>query len=345
MILYINVFITQEKIVNQGNVVRENAKYSNNLDIYKYMLASLSNFFPWKRVIINTKLDDYYESRREELNNFINQEFSQYDLIVRNTRNEYQNDWQNDYDLINDNLLLFLCNHDHIFTDPDPSYFASLVDKFKDSDDYIGIQFTAYPELGMFPWCPIPWNSLENMNFELEEDYMSFKYPCIHSAQVITKKVYHHWWFDYQLPNTIFGRPDWFTDHITAYHKYEDLKFIVPFRETTRHFDGYQHCTITFGNQVCPVLEIPDGFFENDIKINYSTNYINGKTNINPITNKLKIYAEDGFELNISKKYIPHFWKNKISEFKDDFSLIIGLRIFATSLTTLVVDSDLIIFI
>ena len=316
MILYINVYITQEAMAGQFNNVRENAKYHNKLDVYKYMLASLSNFYPWKRVIINTKLDEYYEARREELDNFINQEFSQYDLIVRNTRNEYQKEWQDEYDNFNDDLILYLGNHDHIFIDPDPSYFASVVDKFRGSEDYVGIQFSHWPELASYPWCAVE----SNRNFELNDDYFTYDIYNVHAIQVITKKVYHHWWFDYQLPDIVFGRSDYFTTPITKFHKYNDLKFVILFREIARHYDGYQHCHFPFRNPVCPVIELPDGFFENDIKINYSTNYVSNKTNINPITNKLKIYDNDGFDYNMSKKYIPHFWKNRISEFTDDFS-------------------------
>ena len=39
---------------------------------------------------------------------------------------------------------------------------------------------------------------------------------------------------------------------------------ISPYKEIFRHFDGYYHQYIT--NNQCPALDIPPGFFENDIK-------------------------------------------------------------------------------
>ena len=42
MILFCNTFITEAKPFGKGNVVRDNLKSFNNLDIFKYSLASLA---------------------------------------------------------------------------------------------------------------------------------------------------------------------------------------------------------------------------------------------------------------------------------------------------------------
>ena len=56
---------------------------------------------------------------------------------------------------------------------------------------------------------------------------------------------------------------------------------VVPFKELFRHFDGYWHQSIS--NNQCPAIDIPPGFFENDIKVRYGyDDYKEGWVNINP---------------------------------------------------------------
>jgi hypothetical protein len=57
----------------------------------------------------------FIKSRQQELEDFIKNEFKDFNLILEWQRNEYQNDWKQDYNLLDDNLIWFYCNHDHIF--------------------------------------------------------------------------------------------------------------------------------------------------------------------------------------------------------------------------------------
>ena len=53
MILFCNTLITEAKpIIGKGNVVRDNLKSFNNLDIFKYSLASLAIAYDWSKVIL-----------------------------------------------------------------------------------------------------------------------------------------------------------------------------------------------------------------------------------------------------------------------------------------------------
>ena len=118
MILFCNTLITEAKpIIGKGNVVRDNLKSFNNLDIFKYSLASLAIAYDWSKVILKITLDDCYKHRKDELEQFIKDNFSQFNLVLEWQRSEYQNDWKNDYELLDDNLIWFYCNHDHIFFD------------------------------------------------------------------------------------------------------------------------------------------------------------------------------------------------------------------------------------
>ena len=314
MILFLNVFLTEEKFKTQGNVVRQNAKYSDKVDVFKYMLSSLSDFYSWKKVIINVKLDTVYLHRKQELHEFINNCFDKYPLIVREYRNEYQSEWKKDYDLLDDDLILFSCNHDHVFIDPDPIYFKNIVEQYRNYDDYLGIQFSHWPE-----HC---YSSFDNSgNFEFLEDHIKSKAKCCDSIQVINRKTYHHWWVEHKLPDVAFPRADGIsTLALDSFSWFSKSTIITPYREIARHFDGYQHTIWQYlPNEVEPVLEIPDGFFNNDIKINYSCSYKQNFTNINPTYDKLKIFDEKGYDFYFSKEYIPYFWKNRISEFINDF--------------------------
>jgi hypothetical protein len=138
-----------------------------------------------------------------------------------------------------------------------------------------------------------------------------------HSLQIISKELYKYYWFNFELPkDQVWGRTDNFFSDIFD----EDVEIFVPMKELCRHFDGYQHCARPYPNYMVPVLEIPDGFFDNNIKINYSSSYKDGYTNVNPKAPSLRIFDPNGADFWYSKKFIPPFWSSKISEFIHDFS-------------------------
>ena len=146
MILFCNTFITETKPhIGKGFVFRENLKSFSNFDIFKYSLASLAVAYDWSRVILKITLDDIYKHRQEELDQFIKKEFSKFDLILEWQRNEYQNDWKRDYGLLNNNLIWFYCNHDHIFFDSSSDYLTSLVNDIKD-EKLCTVAFSHWPE-------------------------------------------------------------------------------------------------------------------------------------------------------------------------------------------------------
>ena len=60
MVLFVNVFVTDQRLINQTVKVEE----FNNFDILKYQVATYSNMYPWKRVIIKVELDENYLSHQ-----------------------------------------------------------------------------------------------------------------------------------------------------------------------------------------------------------------------------------------------------------------------------------------
>jgi hypothetical protein len=318
MILFFNVYLTNEAPKGHGTgfVNRENAKFSDKLDVFKYNLASLSKIYNWKKVIINCKLDEHFSKREEEFHNFVKAEFEGIDLHLRNYRNETQNQWKSDYALLDDNLIWFSCNHDHIFIDTNLEYFNSIIDKYKNIDEYFSIRVSHWQE------CiseASRFRALSSYNHFLHENYLTYNIPHLYSIQIISKQTYYHWWFDFNLPDKNWGRPDYFENYINQFAPIKHGLWIVPYREWCRHFDGYQQCLYPYDNTKVSVLEIPDGFFENNIKIYYGPNYRKGYTNIDPYSKTTKVTSETKCDLNIDEGSIPLFWLPRISEFINDY--------------------------
>ncbi len=317
MILFINTFLTESPFTNMSSVYRHKAKFSDKVEVFKYMLASLADYYEWTRVIINVRLDDCFADKRVDLLDFIHEKFDKYDLHLKEKRNQWQHEWIEDYELLNHDLIFFSCNHDHIFIDPDPTYFKELTSKFVNHNDLLGIQISHWQEaLAAAFNSPYPVN-----NVKFNEDHLEYRVKNSHGIQLINKLTYEHWWIDNKLPENIpFPRPDGLgSNPLHDLPWCSEQKFIVPYREFGRHFDGYNHSMwYQYHNDLVPVVEVPDGFFENDFKINYSSKYIKGKYNINPSTDALKIYNDNGFECNISEQFFPHFWKDYITEYTNE---------------------------
>jgi hypothetical protein len=88
--------------------------------------------------------------------------------------------------------------------------------------------------------------------------------------------------------------------------KNSNLIQICPKEELCRHYDGYPHLT-----DKVPPLFIPDGFFENAIKIRYGyQDRKKGWVNINPLAKSIS----SSVDTNCLLDDIPSFWADKISE-------------------------------
>ena len=135
MVLLFNVYITGQSSTRgaweQAGIVydRGNLDRPNKLDILKYSLASYAVAYPWKRVILNLEIDPAYlpEDRQQELKDFAYNEFKGTEIFYSSKRNLNQQEWINTYSLINDDVIFYQCNHDHIFIDNSTDYLEELV--------------------------------------------------------------------------------------------------------------------------------------------------------------------------------------------------------------------------
>lgn len=282
---------------------------TNSIDIFKYALHSVVNIYDWKKVIINFELCESYKNKEHELLDYIKLLFKDFKCIISSSRCKYQSDWRKLYDQLDEDIIYFCCNHDHIFVDNDVKHFKECVEEFKNqfSDEHASLYFSHWQESNVL---------FSKSNCTLKNTYFHLTSNSVDSVQIITKKTYHHWWFSMEFPNKMFPRTDYFNGFIpTQYEKHQ----AVPYREFFRHFDGYSHLSnFTFqmkmlSTNICPPLFIPQGFFNNNIKlrIGFDENH-NDCININLKKPNYTVIDKSGTDLKCFVSEIPYFWQGKI---------------------------------
>lgn len=329
MILFYNVYL-DDKVREPGLFYRGlYGDYSDHVDTFKYALASVAEAYPWKKVIINVELNPTISDRKDEVFTFIKDLFSSHDLELNNKRCEYQSDWQDLYLKLDDELIYFCCNHDHIFVDSNPQDFIEMVDEFREefSNKDATLYFSHWPEVtNLFLSAKGCTHAIHpdqggkgGHDLTVKNTFAFTTGDCFDSIQIITKQVYHKWWFTGDFNDMFLPRTDYFTGTIpTQYVKFQ----AVPFKEYFRHFDGYTHIGSLEKNptlqskaaNVCPPLFIPPGFFENNIKlkVGYDDN-CKDSININLKKSNYTVVDPSGTDLKCFHNQVPYFWKSRIS--------------------------------
>ena len=309
MILLYNVYL-DDKVRRPGLYFR--GLYGENIstiDVFKYTLNSVVNIYNWKKVIIKFELCDSYKNKESELLNYISLLFKDYDCNISLTRCKYQSDWKKLYEELNDDLIFFCCNHDHIFIDDDIIHFQNCMDEFRNefSNEHATLYFSHWQEVNVYFF---------GHTSEFKNTFAYSMHDNVDSAQIITKKTYYQWWFSQEFPDKLFPRTDYFSSFIPSiYNKIQ----AVPYREFFRHFDGYSHIREDHNSKVelsniTPPLFIPHGFFENKIKLNvgFETND-NECVNINLKKENYTISDVNGTDLKCFLSEIPYCWKKRIT--------------------------------
>jgi hypothetical protein len=324
MILLYNVYL-DDKIRLPGTFYRGNyGDFNNSIDVFKYALSSVVDIYPWTKVIINVELNPTLTYREEELLTYIKKLFKNYYLILNNKRCEKQSDWKQLYNELNDDLIYYCCNHDHIFIDKDPYKFIEDINIFKSqfSEIEASLFFSHWTEYLILDTNKKQLSTnneyLDDSKYILHDNFLITLGNCIDSIQIITKKLYHAWWFIGEFNDKFLPRTDYANFNGCEFPN-KPIKFqLNPYREYFRHFDGYSHITHpsykSLISNIIPPLYIPPGFFNDDIKlkIGYSKND-NECININLSKNNYTVVDSEGTDLKCYVDEIPYFWKNKIS--------------------------------
>jgi hypothetical protein len=325
MVLIFNVYLTDSSGNPYSGITRGILPSYNKLEITKYSLASLAIAYPWTKAIINVELDSrlYTEQDKEELRAFVEGEFEGIEVLYSNKRVVYQQEWKELYKEINADLVLLLCNHDHIFLDSNRECLESIVSQ--EHSKYTTIVMSHWPE--NIRWAKSGYIELnETTPRQLNKDYsildygLTYKGICIDSLNIITKDLYYDWFFTGDWTEVPLPRVDGISGlypSIINIRKQLNIPLpeqtvVIPFKEQMRHFDGYMHQRID--NNICPSLIIPESFFESKIKVRYG--YEDRKeewVNLNPKAENYRAADLDGVEDKITLADLPLMWQNRVA--------------------------------
>lgn len=272
----------------------------------------------WNKVIIYYDLDTNYSPLKNEIDEFITSQFK--DPIIYTFRNEYQKQWKialeklneicNDY---NDDLIWYCCNDDHIFID----YSLGLIREIENGlislcryNEFVACGYSHWPESlysGKIAKIKCP-NGTENNILTSTPLYKICLSNIPDSIQIVNFNLLRAWWFDHDYgDNTWMPRTDNKKQSVIS----PEFVCITPYRELVRHFDGYSHVKININ--VCPPLMIPEGFFENKIKILYcAPKRKKGFVHVNPVLKNYSTIEVDGADLKCMLEDLPLFWKSRI---------------------------------
>jgi hypothetical protein len=316
MILFINVFIEENSPSPLGHFnSRYNLKTYSKLEVFFYTLESYRSI-NWSKVYIYCGLDQNLDDH-ESVYQRILEIFPEAHLYK--FRNAYQSEWQIAVDEIcsnDDDLIWYAGNHDHPYLAPNNNQLNLIIDALNDCNEiYKGAVYSHYPD-------NISWIMNSNFfdwRFE-SKGVCSFKACRSEGIMIVNKALLKNWWFDYHYGNSFIPRADW----IDASCSSAEAKIFMPVKLLCHHFDGYTFGSYEYDARDVPPLEIPEGFWENNIIIDYcSFERTEGHTLINPVL-PFRAKDENGADLRCMIEDLPLFWQKRIAKinyFKPTFNL------------------------
>lgn len=327
MELLFNVYLTSSPGNSYVNLDRGTLPTYNKLQVTKYTLSSLASMYPWEHAIINVELDPKVYKNQDylELENYIDKEFSGIKTTFSRKRISYQKEWADLYEKLNSNFVFYLGNHDHIFVDSTNDYLLTLLEDAKTKyGSYTTIAMSHWPE--NIRWAKSGYMDFNqstpsrlNSNYRIDENNLYYQDISIDSLNILNKEVLRDWiltgdWGTRSIPRMDgIGRDSILTIRQFLRIPLPQQEILIPLKEQLRHFDGYMHQKIN--NSVCPSLSIPNGFFNNEIKIRFGyEDCKDGWVNINPMIENYRAYNTNGVDDKIMLEDVPLFWKNKIVE-------------------------------
>lgn len=322
MLLLGNVFITHPN----GQYHRGHLPPSDQLDIFKYTLASYAVIPQLTKVRLGVVLDHPWQHRWSELAEWVNQCFGDrpnlalygdptdvaeeetWPVHLWNGRCVKQQEW---WDLSRklirdgDDLIWLVCNHDHVFMDYDLEAVQAvhrwlLEDTIPERSCY----YSHYTEFV---------RSMQSMpEYDvLEDGVVRTQWRTRDSPQIVSASLLDHWWDPYRqvgnLGERYMPRTDW-----GGIWECLPYRCYLPSRPLCRHFDGYSHL---FDFTRMPPLAIPPGFFEGQIKIRYGYDSPReGWVHVNPKITTYRAGHPEGVDYRWVLEDIPLFWQSRIVE-------------------------------
>lgn len=335
MILYFDNYITDMPLVYSRDKLKENIRKKckayampKKIDIAKYVLASYA-LYPWSYVLVRYELED--PKNNKDFDRYIKSIFPKAHIIHK--RSATQEEYKKSIEILEkqkDNWIFYSPNSDHPMISPDPKIFLYIdklikkAEKWKKKYKHVSIMYSHFSEFLNIPIKGNPENFLHGRNTKILEDndlarvYVAPKGDFA-SVQITHKDLLKEWFSSVDLGNKRVIR----AEDAMGIVEIKDQVVIAPKKEICAHFDGYEHMLGT-PNEILidriPPLFIPEGFFENKIKIAYGyDSYREGWVNISPLAKKYSFRDnKNGTDLKICLEDIPFFWKRHI--FKIDIN-------------------------
>lgn len=330
MILYFDTFITDKSLVkweeldNLLNKVRDsnpNYKRQSKINIVKYTLASYS-VIKWSNVLIRFQIED--ELLVEDFHLYVKNLFPNAKIEFQRSTNQSQYiDAINYFKTLDDKWIFYAPNNDHPFIANNIEFLDNIVDHAEFvtkqyETNFVSITYSHFSEC--MNSCKNKWMYPEDFEIVNEhKDFFLLKYPkgYLIAISIVHIDLFEKWFKNHNYFDKRIVR----TEDIIEYSHPEQY-VLVPKAEICRHYDSYAHTSLLFKDlraipfNIVPPLFIPQGFFDNNIRINCNPNeYIIDYVNINSSAKNYSFQDKlNGTDLIINIEQIPLFWKDRISE-------------------------------
>lgn len=310
--ILINVKLTDDR--NLSSYYRHPwVKRDDRGDVFKYALASYSSFDSFvEKYHLFIELEGQYVERKKEFEEFIFSIFPKEKINLCWYRHTNRNQWKYfcDSEVDDDEVILLLCNDDHVFIDYNTDMIENSINVLnEDQDPHSAVYISHWPEQMVLSFY-------KNAELTKDKNFFKFKWNNFDSIQMMKGARLKKYWENDWNSNALYR-----TDSLAEFGFELESDFYSPTREIFRHYDGYSHV----GNieNFCPPLYIPEGFFEKQMKLKFGFKQYDQKcVNINATSPT--IFSADmhsSSDYRWVKEDIPLFWKNKIvsMEFSGDY--------------------------
>lgn len=304
MILFLSVKITDRYITyyDRGLLSRP-----ERYKVFCYTLSSYS-VIPWSAVRLYIEFDETQIQHKDFVLNYARRLFPE--AVIKPHRLVFQEEWQaavRDLSEMDDKLIFLTCNDDHPFIDSNLDAILALesyMRKISKEHPYVASVFSHWTEL-------LPHDAVDQIayQFYVDGEHLVIEGGVLDvtiSIQIVTYEILESWFFKMDYGRRAF----WRTDSIGIV-KYAGI-LVVPLREICRHFDAYQHAGID--SSICPPLDIPDGFFEQNIRLQYGGTPAPRITLVDALNPDNAFLSEDGADWQTTLDEIPLFWRSAVSE-------------------------------
>ncbi len=328
MILYFDNYITDTPLYPSSQTPNDevrnacvNYQMPSKIDIAKYSLASYATI-PWSHVLIKYKIDD--EKAIQPLDDYI------YGLFPKATIIHHRSDTQEGFkeslaimDKFEDDWIFLAPNVDHPLIAPKINILDMALAKAKELKNhhkYVSVIYSHFSEFINYPKHGNPFHDAFGKDTRIIDENTDtisiIKEGGDYSGiQMVHKDLFRHWFTSIDLTGIRIIRPESLSEKVITTNQV----LVMPKKEICAHFDGYAH-TIGSKHEILPdqvpPLFIPQGFFENKIRIAYGyDNYREGWTNINPSAKQYSFRDNlKGTDIMCTLEDMPLFWNGHIDQ-------------------------------